>query len=116
MVKTKAVPVLNPDTMKAGEVVKKVQQGLGNPTVLRAGKQGEKFTMDTHIRCWRRYKVRPPKGSQTPWETDPKYCVYDKLHNDYGYTQEWVDFLIEELKDDAKFDAICKTVSSTPAK
>lgn len=112
MVKTKAVPVLNPDTMKAGEVVKKVQQGLGNPTVLRAGKQGDKFTMDTHIRCWRHYKVRPSKGSQTPWETDPKYCVYDKLHNDYGYTQEWVDFLIEELKDNTKFDAICKAAQS----
>ena len=106
MVKAKAVPVLNPDTMKAGEIVKKVQQGLSNPKVLRVGKQGDKFTMDTHTRCWRQYKVRPPKGSQTPWETNPKYCVYDKLHNDYGYTQEWVDYLVDELKVAAKFDAL----------
>jgi len=109
MVKAKAVPVLNPDTMKAGAVVKKVQQGLGNLKVLRAGKQGDKFSMNTHTRCWRYYKVRPPKGSQTPWDTDPKYCVYDKLHNDYGYTQEWVDFLIEELNDGTKFDALFLT-------
>jgi hypothetical protein len=113
MVKTKTVPVLNPDTMKAGQVVKKVQQGLGNPKVLRGGKQADKFTMDTHTRCWRQYKVRPPKGSQTPWETDPKYSVYDKLHNDYGYTQEWVDFLIEELKNDAKFGVLCKQSEAT---
>lgn len=31
------------------------------------------------------------------------------LHDDYGYTQEWVDFLIEKLKDTAEFDAVCKS-------
>jgi hypothetical protein len=106
MVKFKEVPVLNPDTMKAGDVVKKVQHGLGNPKVVRAGKPGDKFTMDTHVRCWRKYAVRPPKGSATPMATNPKYCIYDSLHQDYGYTQEWVDFLIEELKDEAKFSAL----------
>ncbi len=106
LVKLKEVPVLNLNTMKAGDVVKKVQQGLGNPKVVRAGKQVNKFTMDTHIRCWKKYQVRPPKGSPTPMATNPKYCIYDSLHQDYGYTPEWVGFLIEEMKDDAKYAAL----------
>lgn len=30
------------------------------------------------------------------------------MHKDYGYTQAWVDFLIEKLKDPAEFDALSK--------
>ena len=37
--------------------------------------------------------------------TDWKYCIYDKLHNDYGYTEARVDFLIEKLKDPKEFEA-----------
>ena len=61
---------------------------------------------DTHIRCWRKYKVRPPGGSPNPQETDWKYCIYDKMHKDYGYTQAWVDFLIEKLNDPTEFDSL----------
>jgi hypothetical protein len=59
---------------------------------------------------------RPPKGSKNPEETKWKYCVYDKMHKDYGYTQEWVDFLIEKLKNPAEFDSLyqLETVSSEP--
>jgi hypothetical protein len=97
MVKFKEVQVANPNIIRPGEVVKKVQQGLGNPKVTRYGKQVDKFTLDAHSRCWRKYKVRPPSGSTNPHETNWKYCVYDKMHDDYGYTQAWVDFLIENL-------------------
>jgi len=38
--------------------------------------------------------------------TDWKYCIYDKLQNDYGYTEAWVDFLIEKLKDPKEFEAL----------
>lgn len=51
MIKFKEVPVLNPDTMKAGEVVRKVQHGLGNPKILRGDKFVDKFNLDTHRRC-----------------------------------------------------------------
>jgi hypothetical protein len=34
--------------------------------------------------------------------------VYDKRHDDYGYTQAWVDFLIDKLRDDAELDAVCR--------
>jgi len=115
MVKFKEVPVANPDTIRPGEVVKKVQQGLGNPKITRAGKQVDKFNLDAHSRCWRKYKVRPPSGSANPRETNWKYCIYDRMHDDYGYTQAWVDFLIEKLKDPTEFDSLYNPVRATSA-
>lgn len=106
MVKFKEVPVSNLDVMKPGEVVKKVQHGLGHPKVMRNAKEMEKFTLDTHMRCWHRYKARPLSGSSNPHETNYKFCIYDKMHGDYGYTQAWVDFLVEKLKDAAEFELL----------
>ena len=115
MVKFKEVPVANLDTMRAGDIVKMVQAALGNPKVQRGGKPVDKFNLAIHTRCWRRYKVRPPSGSPTPQETNCIFCVYDKRHNDYGYTQAWVDFLIEKLKDTTEFDAVCKSAQASAA-
>ena len=106
MVKYKEVPVSHLDEMRAGEVVKKVQQGLGNPKTTRAGKDVDRFNLDTHARCWRKYNIRPPSGSSNPEQTNWKYCIYDKRHDDYGYTQEWVDFLIAKLKSPQEFDSL----------
>jgi hypothetical protein len=106
IVKVKHVPVFNLDLIKPGEVVKKVQQGLGNPKIKRAGKEVSKFTSDTHTRCWKKYKVRPRGGSANPQATNPQYCVYDKLNGNYGYTPAWVEFLIEKLKNDSEFSAL----------
>jgi len=32
-----------------------------------------------------------------PDVTDSRYCIYDAVHNDYVYTQAWIDKLIAEL-------------------
>lgn len=109
MVKNKEVPVANPDTIRAGDVVKKVQAGLGNPQIERDGKQVNRFNLTIHTRCWKRYKARPGSGSANPEATDWKFCIYDKRHNDYGYTQAWVEFVIEKLKDAAEFDTVCRS-------
>lgn len=71
IVKVKHVPVFNLDLMKPGEVIKKVQQGLGNPRVKRGGKTVDKFSSDVHTRCWKKYKVRPPSKSATPGRRIP---------------------------------------------
>ena len=104
MVKFKDVTVSNPDLFKPGEVVKSMQTGLGHPKVERGGRQGERFTLDTHARCWRRFKARPSKGAPDPRATDYRYCIYDKMHKDYGYTQAWIDLLVEKLKDEAEWN------------
>ena len=106
MVKFKEVPVSNLTTIRPGEVVRKVQAGLGDPKIDRNGKIVNKFNLDTHSRCWRRYKVRPASGSPNPQATNWQYCIYDKMHDDYGYTQAWVDFLLEKLKEPNEWDAL----------
>jgi hypothetical protein len=110
MVKFKEVPVTNLHLMKAGEVVKKVQTALGNPKVQRSNMQVDRFNLNIHASCWRKYKVRPPSGHSNPEQTDYRYCVYDRLHNDYGYTDAWVDFLAEKLRDPTEFDSHYKSL------
>ena len=100
LVKTKTIiqNVSNANLMKPGSVIKKVQEALGNPKIQKANKLVDKFNSDTHMRCWKKYSVRPISGSDTPEMTNNKYCVYDAMNNSYGYTPEWVAFLIEKMK------------------
>ena len=42
------------------------------------------------------------------------YCIYDRMHDDYGYTQAWVGFLIEKLKDPAEFDSLYNSTQVSP--
>jgi hypothetical protein len=35
-------------------------------------------------------EVRPHRDSNHPERTDEKYCYYDALHRDYGYTAAYV--------------------------
>lgn len=100
------VPVANKDRIKPGEVVKRVQTLLGNPKMNKNGKEREKFNSDTHTRCWKRFQVRPLNGNGNPELTNSKYCVYDALNNNYGYTEEWVDFLVDEMSKDGVYDSL----------
>ncbi|GIH21360.1 DUF3644 domain-containing protein [Rugosimonospora africana] len=59
-------------------------------------------------RAWRYYKVRPNKtglGKQRS-KTIGKYCRYDEAHDDYLYSQEYVDFIVSELSDAAAFQSV----------
>jgi len=50
------------------------------------------------VTCFKKHKVRPLTGDAHPEITVEKYCVYDEPHKDYLYTQEWVEFLIDEQR------------------
>jgi hypothetical protein len=111
--KYKQPTIANADTIRAGEVAKRVQKGLGDPKVSRGGKKVDKFNTTWHTRCWQQFKVRPPSNSEHPEQTEVKYCIYDKRHNDYGYTEEWVKFLINEFKDGKAYDRMFPRVVET---
>lgn len=100
------IPVQNMDLIKPGKVVEQVQKGIGNPRVLKNGKERDKFNQHTHTQCWRYYKVRPENKNYEPTITESKFCVYDEPNNSYLYTEEWVDFLIEEMQNEDNFKAI----------
>lgn len=99
-------PVSNKGKLKPKDVTILVQEGLGNLTVTRCGKELNKFNVDTHMRCWKRYQVRPDGKSEFPENVISKYCTYDDTHKDYLYTQEWVDFLIEKLSNEEEYDSL----------
>lgn len=98
MTKEKHVFVANKGTLKPGTVVKKVQKALGNPKVFRGKKEIDKFNMDTHTRCCKKYKVWPSDKKKEPEKTRSEFCIYDEPNNGYLYTEAWVDFLIKQMQ------------------
>lgn len=95
LIREKRVPVVSSDLLKASQVVKRLKQVVPF-----------KITEHTHICAWRHYKVRPPGGSANPEKTNSDYCVYDHLMAGYGYTQKWVEFLSEKLRNPAEFERV----------
>lgn len=106
LVKLKTVPVGNMNKLKPKDVVERVQKGLGNMKIFRGAKEVDKFNMDTHTRCWKKYKVRPSKGNPHPERTNSKYCTYDTLYGQYAYTEDWVSFLISKLNDEEEYNSL----------
>ncbi len=91
LIKEKKVPVINPGKLKPGIVASEVEKKIG-----------KKFSASYHHPiAYKYYKIRnegnDPKGCNT------KYCQFDDAHKDFVYTQEWIDFLAEKLKDEKEF-------------
>lgn len=61
-----------------------------------------KFGSSNHLKCGINYGIRPIRGQEPKDDTNQDYCFYDGNDN-YLYTQEWIEFLIYELKDKSKF-------------
>lgn len=106
MTKEKHIFVANKGTLKPGAVVKKVQEALGNPKVSRAKKQIDKFNMDTHTRCCKKYKVWPSDKKNAPEQTRSEFCIYDEPNNSYLYTAEWVEFLIKMMNTQGEYESL----------
>jgi hypothetical protein len=100
------VAVTNKDLLKPGVVVEKVQTALGDLKITRNRKEKDKFTMDTHTRCWKKYKVRPINQEANPEFTKSEYCVYDQPNSTYLYTENWADYLIEEMAKDEEYNSL----------
>jgi hypothetical protein len=86
LIKEKHIPISNLGLFKPTQVVAAV-----------SARVGKRFTMGAHTAAWRRHKSRPVAGGSKPDVTDSRYCIYDAVHNDYVYTQAWIDKLIAEL-------------------
>ncbi len=100
----KTVALIKPRTVA---VVSKGKLKPSHVVPLVAAKIAPKaFNMDTHTRAWKHWEVRPPVGAQDPVDCQTKYCQYDEPHGDYLYTDDWVEFLAEELRDDATYEEV----------
>ena len=108
LVKEKEKSVSGKDLLLPSKVVKLVQKGLGNPKVDRSGIKKDKFNQETHTRCWKKYNVRPANGSANKSTTDTRYCIYNELSNQYGYTKDWVTFLTEKMNIEDEYKSLFK--------
>lgn len=93
--KEKIVQVANQGKYKPSDVVREVARRLG-----------KRFTMGMHIKCYKRYTIRPARGATNAMECNITYCQYDIVHKDYVYTDKWIDFLVKELTDDNTYRQI----------
>ena len=92
LIKEKHIPIANLDLFKPSQVVKKVN------ALSRI-----KMTTNGHADAWHFFEVRPKTGASRPDRCKTEYCVYDKAHFDYLYTQAWVDRCVEAFSDDKRF-------------
>jgi len=93
--KRRITPVASADLLRPKEVVNLVSARLSH-----------RFTVDTHTRCWRYFRVRPPTDAGEPEATNDRYCRWDRLSKGYGYTQAWVEKLVSELSDTSNYERI----------
>lgn len=71
---------------------------------------GKKFTTHNHVQAWKFFKARPLAKSSHPENTNKDYCIYHPAHNDYTYSEKWIEHLTAIVQDEAKFAAV-KSVS-----
>ena len=110
----KVTPELEKQLSKTGVVTKRritpvASADLLTPTEvmnLVAERLPYRFTMDTHIRCWKHYAVRPPSDSGEPEATDDRYCRWDRLAKRYGYTNAWVEKLVRDLSEEGNYKTV----------
>lgn len=94
--------------LKPSEEVQKVQENIGNQTITYRGRERKFMIMDT-ARYGKKYGVRPKGRQEDQSKTAVKYCAYDTTHDDYLYTEEWVDFLSSELSGRDNFESLYNT-------
>jgi len=95
LIREKHIPIANLGLFKPGEVVAKLGDRIPHHV-----------NMNLHTLAWRHYKVRPASGDPHPERTIPEYCLYDETHEDYVYTQAWIDKLARELADIAQYNLV----------
>ncbi|QPC99051.1 DUF3644 domain-containing protein [Qipengyuania soli] len=82
---------------KPKDVVAKVRQ-RGAPT----------FNAHHHQLAWKKFGARPRGKAKNPADCKKDYCHYHAAHQDYTYSQKWVDLLIGIASDPTEFDALKK--------
>lgn len=95
LIKDRQVPIANLGLHRPKDVVNKVGKTLK-----------KRFLMSDHTSAWKHFGCRPATNDPSPMKTNTKYCIYDAVHNDYSYTDEWVKFLLKELSDEKKYELI----------
>ena len=102
IIRDRHMEMINMNRLKAGEVVERLTAIWPD------------FTMHHHVLAWRYHGIRPRRDASDPARTEAKYCVYDRAHRDYLYTDAWVSKLEAELREGGGA-AISRWIGSVPS-
>lgn len=80
---------------KPGKVVELVKE-----------RTGKEFSNHQHTLAWKKLGVRPARGSDKPNSCNKKYCTYHSAHNDYTYSEAWVQMLVDIVGDEDQYEAL----------
>jgi len=104
MIKPSVREVVNRGKLKAGAVCDPVEAVIKE--VVGATRR---FSPSYHhLKACHYYRVRPRKGEGDPQSTNTRYCQYDEAHEDYVYTREWRDFLVDEMKKPGQYEKVIR--------
>nr|WP_211371475.1 DUF3644 domain-containing protein [Altericroceibacterium indicum] len=67
---------------------------------------GKNFNQHNHTQAWRKFKVRPKKGADQPENTNRDFCIYHAAHDDYTFSDQWVQYLVSQVNDEKKFQEL----------
>lgn len=62
-----------------------------------------KFRVHHVTQVWKRMNLHPPNDDSHPERTRQEFCVYDRPHKDYVYTQAFVDYVSKKCETDDGF-------------
>jgi hypothetical protein len=85
LIKEKQVPVANQGKYKPKDVLKTIKE-----------RTGISKSQNWHATMWRKHGVRPSTNDQNKTKTKTKFCQYDIVHNDYIYTEDWINMLVKD--------------------
>lgn len=95
LIKEKHIPIVNLDLYKASEVVNLVNEECPHYV-----------SQNAHTAAWKYFKVRPRSGASDPRKCLTDFCIYDKAHRDYLYTDAWVKKLKIQFSNASNFEKI----------
>ena len=69
-------------------------------------RSGKSFSMFNHTNAWKHFQNRPSVRAKQPENTEKDYCIYHPAHRDYTYSEEWVEYLVNFIADEEKFNQL----------
>ncbi|MXO52236.1 DUF3644 domain-containing protein [Erythrobacter gaetbuli] len=64
------------------------------------------FNSHHHQLAWKKFGARPRGKAKNPADCKKDFCHYHTAHQDYTYSQKWVDLLVEVASNPSEFEAL----------
>ena len=93
LIRERQVPVANHGMHKPSSVARQVAERIDRA-----------FSVYNHTQAWKVYGVRT--SGIEPDQCNAEYCQFDSVHEDYIYTDSWIEFLVRQLSAEAEYSRV----------